>query len=418
MHAVRSRLSLWGAEGDAIVVHTDRPWSLILWEKAQYVPCWDLGGQVWFTPEWMETHSPEDPHCYEPIMDKACRYSRADLLEAGPARALVRWRYALCDSLYRVFRGNTRAEERYHVYPDGAAVRQLTGWPGDETGDGLNPTLWEVQEFILVNGPGVRPEDCIEPIGFTLANLAGDQVDLRWPNPFGRWTSLCSVHPEIAEWTEYIGIVHLRDHPDPFVAFPRNRVLFPFADCSSCGRPHPEICGFAGAAKYCHWPANDSTEFVGWTEATEEDVARRPTHTSFFSCGYSYGGQTPPRPSSWVWLTGAVTGGLEEARALAGSWLTPARIEASGLYEGYAYSERAYRVRVTRPGPVSLRLQPSRPIVNPVVRLYRAAPPAQVTWNGEPLADDEFRAQATGGDLVVWIGRTLAEETALEITPA
>jgi len=418
MRAVRSRLRLWGAEGEAIVVDTDRPWRLILWEKAQYVPCWDLGGDVWFTPEWMETHSPEDPHCYEPIMDKACRYSQARIVESGPARATVHWQYALCDSLYRIFRGNSRAEEYYHVYPDGIAVRHLVGWPGNQLSAGLNPTLWEVQEFILINGVGVRPEDCIEPVGLTLTNLAGDKIELVWPNPFGQWTSLCSVYPELAEWSEYIGVVHLRDHPDPFVAFPRNPVLFPFANCSNCGKPHPEICGFAGAASYSHWPANESTEFVGWTEASPEEIGKRATHTSFVSTGYHYGGKTPPRPSSWLFLTGAVTKGVEEARVLAGSWLSPAQIHSSHLFEGYAYSERAYRLRVTEPGPVTVRLSPTRAIVNPVLRLYCGSTPVNVICDGVAVPPSEFRCQAAGEDLLLWINRTLKAETCLEIIPA
>ena len=415
MRASRSRLSLWGAEGEAVLVETDRPWRLVLWEKAQYVPCWDLGGDVWFTPEWMETHSPEDPHCYEPIMDKACRFSEAWIEDSGPARATVRWDYALCDSLYRIFRGNSRAEEIYQVYPDGVAVRHLIGWPGDETGEGLNPTLWEVQEFILINGVGVRPEDCIEPIGLTLTNLAGDTVEIKWPNPFDSYTPLCTVHPELAEWGEYIGVVHLRDHPNPFVAFSRNPVLFPHAQCANCGKPHPQICGFAGQASYSHWPANDSTDFVGWIEASPEEIGRRATHTSFVSTGYDYAGRTPPRPSSWLFLTGAVTGGVDEARALAGSWLTPARVESSHLFEGYAFSERAYRFRAGDGRPVTVRLAPSHPIVNPVLRLYRGTPPQKVLWNRAALAPDEFRWQVVGEDLLLWIDRTLETETSLEI---
>jgi hypothetical protein len=417
MRAVRSDLKLWGTQGDAVIVDTDRPWRLVLWEKAQYVPCWDLGGDVWFTPEWMETHSPEDPHCYEPIMDKACRYSRAHILEHGPARAAVRWDYALCDSLYRIFRGDSRAEERYHVYPDGIAVRHLAGWPGEADAGSLNPILWEVQEFILVNGPGVRPEDCIEPVGLTLTNLSGDSVELPWPNPFDRYTPLCTVNPELAEWSEYVGVVHLRNHPDPFVAFPRNAALFPFTTCPSCGKAHPQICGFAGNASYSHWPANDATDFVGWIEASAEEIETRATHTSFVSTGYDYGGRTPPRPSSWLFLTGAVTGGVEEARRLAGSWLSPAEVETPHLFEGYAYSERAYRVRVTQPGPVEVRLSPKRPIVNPVLRLYFAGPPVEVICDGERLGPSDFHAQSVGDDVVIWIDRTLTADTALEIRP-
>lgn len=418
MNVVRRKLSLWGTEGDALIVETDHPWRLILWEKAQFVPCWDLGGDVWFTPEWFETSSPEDPHCYEVIMDKACRFSEAAIAESGPARVTVHWKNALCDSLYRIFHGNTRSEEYYRVFPDGIAVRQLVGWPGDQTPDGINPGIWEVEEFILINGPGVRPQDCVEPIGFTLTNLAGDILELEWPHPFEKGQALCTLKPEIAEWSEYVGVVHLRDRPSPFVAFPRNRLLFPFADCHACGKPHPQMNAFGGASNYSHWPANDSTEFVGWTLATEEEVRTQATHTSFVNCGYSYGGVTPPRPSSWLFLTGAVTGGVDEARRLAGSWLSPARVESSHLFEGYSYSQRAYCFRAREAGPVKITLRPTRPIVNPVLRLYFGRPPVKVMWDGSALAESEFRAQAVGDDVVVWIDRVVEKETKLEIASA
>ena len=418
MRAERSRLKLWGAEGDEIRVTTDRPWSLVLWEKAQYVPCWDLGGDVWFSTEWLETHSPESPHCYEPIMDKACRFSRAHLVEHGPARVTVGWEYALCDNLYRIFRGNSRAEERYHVYPDGVAVRHLIGWPGDETGDGLNPTMWEVQEFILITGPGVHPRDCVEAVGFTLTNLAGDQIELPYPSVWEDWTSLCSLRPEIADWPEYIGVVHLRGRPSPFVAFPRNPHLFPFANCTYCGKPHPQVLGFPRAQSYSHWPANDATDFVGWTAAAPDDFARQATHTSFACCGYHYGGETPPRPSSWLFLTGAVTRGLEEARRLTASWLTPAKVETSGLFEGYAFSERAYRFRLREPGPIAVHLSPTRPIVSPALRLYYGRSPVKVLWDGNELGRDEFRTQMAGDELLIWINRTVERDTTFEVAPA
>jgi hypothetical protein len=415
MKATRSKLRLWDTEGDAVIVETGHPWRLILWEKAQYVPCWDLGGDVWFTPEWFETSSPEDPHCYEVIMDKDCRFSEAHIKESGPARVTVHWKNALCNSLYQVFHGNTRSEEYYRVFPDGIAVRQLIGWPGDELADGLNPGIWEVEEFILINGPGVRPEDCVEPVGFTLTNLAGDRLDLQWPHPFEQGRALCQLKPEIAEWSEYIGVVHLRDHPNPFVAFPRNRLLFPHAPCQACGKPHPQMNAFPGASNYSHWPANDSREFVGWVRATDEEVRTRATHTSFVNCGYSYGGITPPRPSSWLFLTGAVIGGVDEARSLAGSWLTPAKLESSHLFEGYSYSQRAYRFRMSKPGPLRVQFRPTRPIVDPVLRLYFGRPPVKVVLDGKELPATDFRVQAVEDDVLVWIARTLAQETSLEI---
>jgi len=110
-----------------------------------------------------------------------------------------------------------------------------------------------------------------------------------------------------------------------------------------------------------------------------------------------------------------VTGGTEEARRLAGSWLSPAGIETSGLFEGYAYSERAYHLRATTPGPLSVRVSPTRPVVNPVFRIYRWPGHAQVALNGKALATDQFRAQLSGEDLLVWLDRTLDKEATIEI---
>ena len=210
--------------------------------------------------------------------------------------------------------------------------------------------------------------------------------------------------------------MHLRVRPSPFVAFPRNHLLFPFENCTHCGKQHPQMLAFPRHQNYAHWPASDSADFVGWKVAQPEDYARQATHTSFACCGYHYGGKTPPRPSSWVFLTGAVTQGAEEARRLAGSWLSPAGIGTSGLFEGYAYSERAYHLRAITPGPLTVRVSPSLPVVNPVFRIYRWPGQAQLSLNGEELAADQFRTQLSGDDLLIWLGRTLDKEATIEIT--
>ena len=38
MRASRSRLSLRGAEGEAVLVETERPWRLALWNRAALAP--------------------------------------------------------------------------------------------------------------------------------------------------------------------------------------------------------------------------------------------------------------------------------------------------------------------------------------------------------------------------------------------
>ena len=103
MRAFETQLEFSGEKGHAVVVECEKPWRFVFWDKAQYVGCVDLGEGVWFTPEWCEVNSPNDLHCYEPIMDKQLRWSKIQLLESGPARARVRWTYALNDMRYRIF---------------------------------------------------------------------------------------------------------------------------------------------------------------------------------------------------------------------------------------------------------------------------------------------------------------------------
>jgi hypothetical protein len=52
------------------------------------------------------------------------------------------------------------------------------------------------------------------------------------------------------------------------------------------------------------------------------------------------------------------------------------------------------------------------------LKLYFGRPPVKVMCNGSELAESEFQAQAVGDDLLLYIGRTLEDETSLEIVPA
>ena len=91
VRAYETQLEFSGKTGHAVVVEFDMPWRFVFWDKAQYIGCVDMGQGAWFTSEWCETNSPNDLHCYEPIMDKQLRCSRIQILESGPARARVKW---------------------------------------------------------------------------------------------------------------------------------------------------------------------------------------------------------------------------------------------------------------------------------------------------------------------------------------
>jgi len=438
VRAYEGEINFSGMSGPGVIVEFGRPWRLTFWRGAYYIPCWDLGRQ-WLTNEWFETGSTENSHCYEPMMDAECRYSRVEILESGGARAVVHWHYALCDNRYRIFNGNTTADEYYTVYPDGIAIRRLVGWPGDESAFGGNPTIWEVGEWIVVNPAGVTPETTMKSPILTLSNLAGDTIEMSWPYYRSGARSLCAQYPGMADWGEYIGRVNFKDLPSPYAAFPNSPLLFPHEVCSVCGKRHPEIRPFVGNQSDMHFPAYTKTDYVGWKRANDE-VGKRPTTTSIASYGYAYGlnamhgARTAPayvrlsrphRPTTWLSLQGvSESGNLEELRHIVASWLNPPLINMitppnQAVYEGYAFAQRAHEFRLLEPAGIEFDVVPTAAVVNPVFVLNRwPADSVRVQWGARPLEQENVVTQRQDDDLVVWVNGEITYPLRVGLSPA
>jgi len=433
MKAYVKDITFSGVSGPAVVVQPGTPWRFLFWRGAQYVACMDLGGGVWFTPQWLETNSPEDLHCYEPIMDKQCKYSFAQIVESGEARARVNWHYACCNIKYEVFHGNTEADEYYTVYPDGIAVRTLVAWPGDKNAFGGNPEFWQVLEYILINGVGSRPDEVIDhDKAFIFMNEKGEKLLFKWPLPTEDRIPLCKLHPEIKDWKMFIGRINLKNQPSPFVAFLKDQRFFPYKPCVYCGGDHPFFGLFHSKAVWKHWPANPMENFVLAVEAEEDEWGRVPTHTSFLDCNYtSIFADVPPKGCTWNFLVGAQQR-PDDRRLLelVKSWATPAKIETGYesrrlpwglsygpiLYEGYVYAERAYFFRLEGTDKLKFKFTPIEKIINPVFRVEN--------WSGESpkvfidrkqLGEDSFRWQFDGRFLTVWIKDEFAKPVEVKI---
>lgn len=438
MKVYEKQLSFSGSMGHAIIVEFNLNYRLIFWEKAQYVGCWDLGKGVWFTPEWLETNSPENYHCYEPIMDKKTKYSKVSIVESNKTRAKIQWSYACNDMRYRIFHGNTFAEEEYTVYPDGVAVRKLTAYPGDQNSFGGNPNLWQVLEWIIINGTGITPDTTIQKENaFVLSNDKGESISLNWPIQFNEFLPLCKPFPEIANWNMYIGRVNLVDRPSPFVIIAKDQRLFPFRPCSFCGKNHPYFSLFSGIGNvYKHWPASDREDFV-LADRGYDMVGKVATHSSFIDCNYSfrpflhdfddedlqeiaanYYVETPPKGASWLFLTGATEKSQDYLIELAQSWYHPAKVltgneciksipgMASGpvFYEGYAFSERAYIFRKFGPDKLEFTMEPKKIVINPVfiVNSWKSSD-ISVNINQKKLNSSEVSSALFRDELIIMI---------------
>ena len=436
MRAYETQLEFSGKQGHAVVVDCDKPWRFVFWDKAQYVGCVDVGGGVWFTPEWCETNSPNDLHCYEPIMDKQLRWSRIEILECGPARVRVRWSYALNDMRYRIFHGDTRAEEIYTIYPDGVAVREVVLWPGTKNNHGGNANLWQVAEWILINAAGTSPHECLQlPTPFTLRNGCGEVVEVPWPLPADNFDPFCWYYPQVAEWPMYVGQINLKARPNPFLIICKNQALFPFMPCNACKGNHPYFNLFPGKNFYNiykHWPVTDMEDFLEWVPAGE-DVGMVATHTSFMDVNFALRRSgddyipTPDQGATWYMLVGATAPETDgaELEQLAHAYQSPARIDVLRdpgerdelhrgrvLLEGYDFALRAYILRKTGADEVRLVMAPGAPQINPVFVIDTWSSPAvQVCVDGKELRSDQFAAQVHAGELVVWVAGRYAATT-------
>ena len=462
MKAYRDVLTIGEDSGPAVIVDFGERWRLLFWTKRWGgASQWDLG-DVWVTNEWLETNSIEDRRWFEPMMDREARYSRVDILEGGDARAVVRWHYACCNPEYKIFNGNTFADEYYTVYPDGIAVRKLVAWPGNESDFGGNSNFWETGEFILslpkADLSRKEMEKWLEENleterVFTFHNLEGEEISYSWPMPSPR-RALCSEHPEIADWDAYVLTLHLKNRPDPFVVVPHNKALFPY-------RPSewPPL--------FMHSPdcRKDHPQFLLWDGKTN----------LFCSYGFCYTPfERPPRPTVLLMLTGATEDSSSAHMAkLASSWLNPAhiRIEDFGrrndaalkkrwgnpaniLYIGFKYSERAYTFNGEMAGKrLKFTMIPSLPyakkpvqqmfremisqgltfkeiservtekfgrveVVNPIFKIENwCSNTVNVKVNGESLNPDEYKWQTSQGNLIIWMNMNIKEDTTFEITP-
>lgn len=441
MRAYEEALTFSERSGRAIIVETDKPWRYLFWEHAQYVGCVDLGQDVWFTPEWCETNSPNDLHCYEPIMDKQLRWSRAEIIESGPARVRVQWSYALPDMRYRNFHGDSRAEEIYTIYPDGLALRQVVLWPGTASNHGGNANLWQMAEWILIQGQGVNPvEELVMPAPFNFSNGHGTTITVPWPLPAQDFEPFCDYYPEIADWPYYVGRIRVKNRPHPFLAFPKNQALFPFMPCNACHRAHPYFNLFPGQDLhnvYKHWPVTDMEDFIQWVPAGDS-MSKVATHTSFVDVNFAMRRSaadyipTPDPATTWYMLTGAIEGQVDNSNLeeRTRSCFEPAAIEiiqdpgeskelhrGRVLYEGYDFSIRGYVIRKIGADQVRLHMRPGAAQVDPVFLVTDwTCPDVMVAVDGQTLPPERWQHQSTDqGELVLWLSGRFDQLTEISI---
>ena len=389
---------LWrlGPEADVVVRFEGAPIRLVFWHGLNYIPAWVTENGKWYTDEFLESgYRGSNVYDAEPMSDKQTRYSRVNILENSPARAVVHWRYALADVMSRGAHEDPLtgwfdwADEYYTIYPDGVAIRKQVLHHSDSI---QTKGMWhEWQETIIVHGPGQRPEDNIQNDALTLVNMAGQTETYSWvPHPPKALDNPANAN---------IQVINLKSDWKPFQVAPQPATFDTYT-----GEDTRSIFEW-----WNHWP-------VGLIDSSGRCAVApdRPSHSSLSHIKwpeYSHAEDSITK----ILMDGLTNRPPAELADLAKSWLHPATAEVSGAgfeSNGYDAAERAFVVKRVAPGPASLglKLTPAANslVLNPVVIVKNwNFGTAQVTLDGKlPLAGVVRVGTATnldGLDLVIFI---------------
>ena len=399
---------------DVVVRFDQAPIRMVFWQGTNYGGAWVTENNKWYTDEFVETGGSVDcaggEDC-EPMSDKQNRYAHVRILENTPARAVVHWRYGLCEVVsYSCANPDPNsgwadwADEYFTIYPDGVAVRKQVLWTS-------NFKSWhEFQESIVINGPGQRPEDNIQPDALTIGNMKGETATYSWENGPPAKKMDKPEHPNIQ-------VVNLKSEWKPF------QIVSPV---NSSMRTYTGEVTYSVFEWWNHWPVAQVRS--SGISAVAPD---RPSSSSLSHIYWEPSAQTQNTMTK-ILLHGLTTKSAAELIPLAKSWLSPPIVELSGAgfqCQGYDATQRAF-VITRNSGSVdgqfrlALKADPSSPLLNPALVIKNwgdAEPRLRLDGNAVPRGP-EFRygyvSHLEGTDLVVWVKMKATRPLNVELVAA
>ncbi len=415
------RMSRFGPDSDVVVRFDESPIRLVFWRGTNYMPAWVTENGKWYNEQSVETWEP--PGCTggedcEPMSDKQSRYSRVSILESSPARAVVHWRYALAET--RKYQGavpdpNTGwfdwVDEYWTVYPDGVAIRKQILWGTD-----LDRTPYEWQETIVINGPGQRPEDDIQPDALTLENMQGETHTYSW----GAKTDQSFDYPKGPHGLKLpknanIQIVNLKSQQKPFEVVPSQNVHF---------HSHSSERSYSMFAWWNHWPVAQIP-----SSGRPAVAADRTSHSSLSDISWDDYEKTSHTETKLL-MTGLTSLQPQQLLPLAKSWLSPPAIKATGtkvLSASYDPAQRAFvihRPADAKPSSLLLTIEasPDRPLVDPAFLIENWSGNMDVYLNGHlQKSTGSVHIGASHSidrdDAVLWMKLNATERTQIRIQP-
>ncbi len=385
--------NLWrvGDYPDVVVGFDKLPGHFVFWRGLSYIPALANDKGIWLSNEFNETwNRTGGVGCMEPMSDKLGFYNYVSIVESGPARVIVHWRYPLIDvnQVFANYNPETRwsdwSDWYYIIYPDGIAAKRLRCWH-----DWSSSHEW--QESMIIS-TGIQPEETVEKATMLqAAKLDGTEK-----------TGDCSVgYP--ADGFDLKGYaVHVIDLKGKL-----NSVLV--GDIQKNSLYTGETTDYSIFPYWNHWPS-----------AQIMSDGRKAIHSDRLSHFSSTGSIIVPTVNASkgdapfeekIMLEGLAEGSAADQVQLAKSWMQPAKIlNLKGATGGnYLAEERCWTIQSEGNSKISFVLAASdeNPVVNPAFTVsdWLGSEKVKLSINGK--TPEEFRVGVVRDNrgkrkLVVW----------------
>ncbi len=378
--------NLWrpGKYRDIVVRFDTMPANVVFWQGTNFSSNWVVENNKWMSDQSCEIGGPHG--CAEHMADKRGRFCRARIIENTNARVVVHWRYPSVDVGYVFPYPDVWADEYYTIYPDGAGVRHVARGKGG----------WHDIQFL--NAPGTSCLDNMNLTAYTLANLSGESVDLRWRRP--------NHVPGNPLADACIKLIHFKSKYKVFAIYRDGAKI---GQWGSREQSKHTTDPFAGP--WDHWPVglqpSDGRYAVADDRVSSAALGGARKTGDFIMYGFTDEPVTSLIP-------------------LARSWNNPPAItDTTGCgFDGYKQEQRAYHLTAGS-GKMSFSVNASEksPLCNPcfVISNWGGGRTAQVKINGRLPAETDIRQGVvwrTDGveTLVVWMQKTATEEITVELS--
>ncbi len=390
---------------DIVITFDEQKYSMVFWKGTNYNMNLITENGKWIGDQSAETFG--EFGCMEHMSDKQNRYSHVRLIENSDARIVVHWRYALTDINYTIANTDSKtnwgdwADEYYYVYPDGIAVRHYL-IHGIENGG------YSVTEPALFCSPGEKPEDNIDMVAVTVANLAGKTSSHSfetWPaednnddEEVGRFKN--SVDNEV------LSVINVKSKAKPFFIYEHENSIGPY------GGGKREIDYRLSKFHWRnHWPVTQIPSDGRFILSND-----RVTSSAITSPRSGIKRETENGPLEGRFILGISEEPAEALVPFARFWINTPKLKINSqnfTYNGFSRNDRAYHFTKNDSAATEIAMtvsaSESSPLVNPVFVVKNwNSDSLKLKINGAQQKESDgvkysIRKTLESQDLIVWL---------------